>query len=296
MFTRWLLFHIASGQAFFSGAVCMIIAVGLTAWKQGRVIRASRNALACLGGLSVVVSATPLSPWFYFLLLLASLLGLAKTAFDERSSGWPALGLRGAVILVWVAAMLAELPYHRLPRLPQLGRPVLGVIGDSITAGMGEQKSVTWPRLFADRHGVVVHDHSLPGANVASALPQAASTSPDERLVLLEIGGNDILGETTTARFEAGLVRLLSEVCRPGRVVVMLELPLPPTYNAYGRIQRRLARRYNVFLAPKGVLLGVLQQRGATLDTIHLTREGHQRMADAIWNVVRTAYQDEIDL
>jgi acyl-CoA thioesterase-1 len=179
------------------------------------------------------------------------------------------------------------------PSLPQLGRPILGIIGDSVTAGMGQQKVITWPGILADRYGVVVHDHSQMGANVASALRQAATVSSDERLVLLEIGGNDLLGETTPEGFEGGLARLLSAVFQPGRVVVMLELPLPPTYNDYGRIQRRLARRYKIFLIPKRVLLGVLQQGGTTLDTIHLTPEGHQRMADAIWNVMQTAYVDE---
>jgi acyl-CoA thioesterase-1 len=131
------------------------------------------------------------------------------------------------------------------------------------------------------------------GANVTSAPRQAAELSAEERLVLLEIGGNDFLGETTPAQFELGLTRLLRAVHRPGRVVVMLELPLPPTYNSYGRIQRRLARRSGTLLVPKSFLLGVLQQRGTTLDTIHLTPEGHQTMADAIWKVLRDAYEDE---
>ncbi len=292
MLTRWLVFHVASGQSFFTGAACLIVAVCLTALKKQRHIRMARNALVCIGGLLVSVSATPLSPWFYLLLLIASLLWLVGEASGGRVSAGRALGLRIAVAIVWVAAVLVELPYHLAPRVPRLGHPAFGIIGDSVTAGMGGEKAVTWPRIFADDHGVVVHDHSQAGAKVASALRQAASLSPDERLVLLEIGGNDILGETTPAAFEAGLARLLSAVCRPGRVVVMLELPLPPTYNAFGRIQRRLARRYQTLLVPKRVLLGVLQQQGTTLDSIHLTKEGHQGMADAVWNVVRRAYED----
>ena len=201
--------------------------------------------------------------------------------------------MRLAVATLWLAAELVELPYQFSPRVPPLGHPALGIIGDSLTAGMGEQNVVTWPGILADRHGVVVHDHSQAGANLATALRQAASVSSDERLVLLEIGGNDILGETTPSGFEAGLARLLSAVCRPGRVVVMLELPLPPTYNAFGRIQRRLARQYQTLLVPKRVLLGILQEPGTTLDTIHLSQAGHQRMSDAIWAVVHAAYPEK---
>jgi len=292
MLTRWLVFHVASGQSFFTGAACLIVAVCLTALNAKRHIRMARNVLVCLGGIFVFVSATPLSPWFYLLLLIASLLWLVGEAFGGPDSARLVVGLRIAVAIVWVAAGLVEMPHHLSPRVPQGGHPVFGIIGDSVTAGMGEEKADTWPRIFADRYGVVVHDHSVAGTNVDSALGQAASVSSEERLVLVEIGGNDILGNTSPAEFEAGLARLLSAVRGPGRVVVMLELPLPPTYNTYGRIQRRLARQYNTLLVPKRILLGVLQRQGTTLDTIHLTKEGHQDMADAVWNVVRAAYED----
>jgi acyl-CoA thioesterase I len=292
MLTRWLVFHVASGQSFFTGAACLIVAVGLSALEERRHLRLVRNILVALGGSFVFASATPLPPRFYLLLLIASSLWLAGEASRGRVSARLILGLRLAVATVWFAAVLVELPYHLSPNVPRLGRPTLGIVGDSLTAGMGQQKVITWPGILADRHGVVVHDHSQMGANVASALRQAASVSSDEQLVLLEIGGNDLLGETTPEGFEAGLARLLSAVRQPSRVVVMLELPLPPTYDVYGRIQRRLARRYKTLLVPKRVLLGVLQRGGTTLDTIHLTQEGHRGMADAVWDVVQAAYVD----
>lgn len=292
MITRWLVFHVASGQSFFTGAACLIAAVLISALRARRSLRVARNALVFLGGLFVFLSATPLPPWFELFLLVASLLWLASEAAQGRLPARLVHGLRFAVATAWIVAILIEWPYHLLPRVPQLGEPSLGIIADSVTAGTNQATVKTWPGLFADRHGVVVHDHSQAGANLASALRQANAVSSDERLVLLEIGGNDILGATTPAGFEAGLRRLLSTVRQPGRVVVMLELPLPPTYNAYGRIQRRLARHYHVLLAPKRVLLGVLQQPGTTTDTIHLSQEGHQSMATAIWTVLQSAYNN----
>ncbi|MCA1686457.1 MAG: acyl-CoA thioesterase, partial [Planctomycetia bacterium] len=73
--------------------------------------------------------------------------------------------------------------------------------------------------------------------------------------------------------------------------VILMELPLPPTYNRFGAIQRRLARRQGVLLVPKRVLLGVLEESGATLDSIHLTRAGHDRLAEAVWQTIRPAYR-----
>ena len=71
----------------------------------------------------------------------------------------------------------------------------------------------------------------------------------------------------------------------------MFELPLPPLSNEYGRIQRRLARRYQVRLIPKRIFISVLAGGGATLDSIHLSDDGHQRMAAEVWKVLAPAYQ-----
>ena len=290
--TRSLVYHVASGHAFFTGAACLIVAACLSPFTRGRGIRIIRNVLVLIGGTAVFVSATPLPPWAYLGLVLLTLLWLAGEVARGRLPARIVLGLRLVTALCWSAAVLAELPYHRTPRVPPLGHPTLGVIGDSVTAGISGYEAVTWPGLLAGRYGVEVRDHSQMGANVASALRQAGDLTPDERLVVLEIGGNDILGATTPVQFEAGLDALLESVRRPGRVVVMLELPLPPTYNAYGHIQRRLARRHGVLLVPKRVLLGILERGGGTLDTIHLTQEGHRQMSEAIWRVVRGAYSN----
>ncbi|HEX8199318.1 MAG TPA: GDSL-type esterase/lipase family protein, partial [Isosphaeraceae bacterium] len=266
--------------------------VGLSP-RAGTVwVRAIRNILVGLGGALVVVSATPLSPGSYLVLLVVSLLWLAGEAFRRRVPGRLVLGLRAAAVMAWLMAVLVEAPYHVVPRVPPLGRPVLGIIGDSVTSGLGEPRTGTWPGLLARRHGVPIRDHSEAGATARSASGQAEALSADEQLVLLEIGGNDLLGGARPEEFAAGLETLLTAVSRPGRVVVMLELPLPPFSNEFGRVQRRLARRHRVLLVPKRVFLGVLQQEGATFDSIHLTPEGHDRMAAEVWEVVRGAYRE----
>ncbi len=158
---------------------------------------------------------------------------------------------------------------------------------------MGGEKD-TWPRILARRHNVDVRDLSLAGATVGSATEQASRITETRGLILAEIGGNDILGETTPAVFEADLDRLLAQLRSRGNVVVLLELPLPPSYNVFGAIQRRLARRHGALLVPKRVLLGVLMTDGATVDTIHLSRAGHDLNAERIWQTIRTAYSRSV--
>ncbi len=110
--------------------------------------------------------------------------------------------------------------------------------------------------------------------------------------MLLEIGGNDLLGSPAGENFERDLQELLKRVCQPGRQVLMFELPLPPLHNEFGRVQRRLAAQCHVLLIPKRFLIDLLASEGTTLDSIHLSARGHQRMAALVWRIIRPAYPE----
>ncbi len=107
---------------------------------------------------------------------------------------------------------------------------------------------------------------------------------------MIEIGGNDLLGSTSSAQFARDLDALLDHVSSPKRQVMMLELPLPPFNHEYGRIQRSLAGKHNVSLVPKRVFLSILAGNDSTLDTIHLSQAGHQQMAACVWRLVGSAF------
>jgi len=51
-------------------------------------------------------------------------------------------------------------------------------------------------------------------------------------------------------------------------------------------IQRRLARQYDVILVPKRPFVAVLTTPGATVDGIHLSKQGHALMAEMMWQAV----------
>jgi hypothetical protein len=67
----------------------------------------------------------------------------------------------------------------------------------------------------------------------------------------------------------------------------MFELPLLPNYIAYGQIQRRISRKYGVFLIPKRYFAGVLSGAAATTDGLHLSQIGTRRMATIVSQVFR---------
>jgi acyl-CoA thioesterase-1 len=148
----------------------------------------------------------------------------------------------------------------------------------------------TWVHRVAKAHDLVVHNYSRPGATVGMALRQAREVELASGIILLEIGGNDLLGVTSEAVFERQLDELLERVCGEDRIVLMFELPLPPLRNNFGAIQRALAAKHGVRLIPKRVLIGVLTARNATHDGIHLTAAGHALMAETVWSVLAPAY------
>ncbi|QDV16254.1 Esterase TesA precursor [Gimesia panareensis] len=279
-----IVYHIASGQSFFTGCTLIILAAMLSL-NDKQWTRRMMGFSFLLGVIAVVVSSTPLPWWSYSVLGTVILIWLVAQLRKQRQRGFTY-----AVIVVWLAAVGMELPCHRLPHVEPVSERSMTVIGDSVTAGLGDPQTKTWPQLLKQKYRVVVQDLSRVGATVSSARKQVVATRIESPLVLLEIGGNDILGSTTPAQFEADLNALLKVLAAPGRQLVMLELPLPPFYNRFGLIQRELARKYGAKLIPKRVFLSVLAGGGATLDSIHLSQAGQQQMADVVWEVVGPAY------
>jgi lysophospholipase L1-like esterase len=197
-------------------------------------------------------------------------------------------------LICWCVAGAAwEFSYRLAPRLDTSARyDALAVIGDSISAGLIGEGERTWPKQFREQYFKNVIDLSAPGATARSALRQAQSLnarSDDQAtVVLIEIGGNDYFELVPPADFETDLDRLLTDLSRPNRQLIMLELPLPPFYNAYGRVQREQAAKHRVPLISKREFAEVVFTRQATLDTVHLSEAGHGLFAQMVWKHVGT--------
>jgi len=132
-----------------------------------------------------------------------------------------------------------------------------------------------------------VNNLSRAGATIETALDQAGQVNATNALVIVEIGGNDLLGRTAPRTFYAQLDALLRKLKNGNHRIVMFELPLLPFWNAYGADQRALAEKYEVALIPKSYLAGVLGAKGATVDGLHLSPQGHEMLARAVFNVMR---------
>ena len=283
---NWLVVHIVSGQVFFTG-VALIVIAAIASMRRQVLARRVAVLLFLIGIIAVVVSSTAISYGYYALAAGGTLLWILSL-LRKPAWSWGSWTLAG----VWLGAALLELPYHLTPSLQPASDCSLAVLGDSVTAGIGDSEtSETWPRILARTHQLKVQDISHVGETAASALERARTHSVTASVVVIEIGGNDLLGSTTSAEFALDLDALLTHLASPARQLVMLELPLPPFYHEFGRVQRTLSAKHRVVLVPKRVFLSVLAGQDSTLDSIHLSQAGHQLMADAVWCLIKSAFE-----
>lgn len=298
-----LVFHLVSGDAYFSGLLLVILSLWIPYHKKFRKL----SFLAFLFGLIFVcLTAVPTSLLEMILLVAIfsfSAVLLYRTVETEpqalrneekqhQQQKFSLLVIFKILVSILVGLLfLNELSWRALPKFESKVPQRLVIFADSITAGMGENEAETWPNLLSKRHDVQIVDHSRMGATVGSQLKWIHTRKIPEGLIFIELGGNDMFGATSTEDFRSKLDQLLELLTQNQQPVVMFELPIPPTFNRFGIAQRELARKHGVQLIPKRVFAQVLATEEATLDSIHLSQAGHHAMANAVWREIQTAFE-----
>jgi acyl-CoA thioesterase I len=283
----WPAYDIAGGLTFLPGAGLLALA-GVIGLLTPRRWLSYLSAIAAAGGIALVaVSAEALPIGLYAIWAMAVLAWMFRGMVKRRRVR---TAVSVGVLLVTAVIAGIAISYQTCPTLPPANAPRLYVIGDSISAPIGTHDMSTWSGLLASQHGVQVVNLARSGATIAGASQRVQAASLGEGVVLLEIGGNDMLAKADPEKFAADLDALAREVRGGGRTVVMMELPLFPFGNAYGLAQRRIASEYHFILIPRRCFADVLSPPEATIDGIHLTPIGHRRMAELVWKVVSKSF------
>lgn len=190
---------------------------------------------------------------------------------------------------------------------PVARRPVAGpervvlALGDSLYAGYGLPRGQSLPDAIERRlrdggvnarlvNAGVSGDTSAGGRRRLAYTLDNLDRKPD--LVLLGLGGNDLLRQIDPKETRANLDAMLDELDRRGIPVVltgMMAAPnLGPDFAArFNAIWPELAREHKVGLDPF-ILQGVIGDRAAMLpDGIHPNAAGVNRIADRLAPLVR---------
>ncbi len=186
--------------------------------------------------------------------------------------------MRAALALAAAGLILACGP--AVPNLDSPGRTIV-CFGDSLTAGVGRGDGPTYPDRLAGRLGAEVVNAGVPGDTASQALRRIERVlAADPWLVVVELGGNDILRrvplETTERAFDAILERLLAA----GVSALLIEVR-GPFGGRYADLFDRLESRHGVPVI-RDVLPDLLLDRRYKSDAIHLNGAGYERLAEAV--------------
>jgi len=251
-----------------------------------------RNVGASLA-LAMMVMACPPFPLVVDLIFGTALV-LWFIASNRSSGRW--LRWRPAATAVLVVLLLVlttiEFSHRKMPVITGKPSDHLVIIGDSISSGI-DPRVPSWPLVLQQTTGIAVRNLARPGAQSRDGLTMAEKLTPEDHVVLIEIGGNDLLEGVPSAEFGKALDTLLLKVIAPERIVVMFELPLFPHKIAYGRIQRGLAAKYRVGLIPKRFFAEVIGGANATSDGLHLSESGTRRMAALVAHALSPVLKSE---
>jgi len=269
----------ANGLAFFPGLAACLAGMLMTLAQKSPLARHISTLLIIIGLILIVASATPLPYWFYGVLGIVTLTFWGLT----RKGNQPRFRFIGAVIVIgiYMGAGCWEAQFHLTPTLTVNRAQTIYVIGDSISAGL-INGDPTWPDILARKTSIKTVNLTRAGARVRDGEQQAQKITESNALVFLEIGGNDLLGSTTSTSFGQSLRSLLRNLREHGVKVVMFELPLYPGATSFGLEQRKAAAEAHILLIPKSLMTNVFTTPGATVDGIHLSPSGHQLWAEKI--------------
>jgi lysophospholipase L1-like esterase len=201
--------------------------------------------------------------------------------------------LRTACASLWLLVFAATLASgcRQSPALPRLAHDdVVLAFGDSLTYGTGADPQESYPEVLAGLIGRKVVRDGAPGETTAEGL-QRLEASLDEhrpRLLLLCMGGNDLLRKVEPAVTEANLRSMIQLARSRGLGVVLIGVPEPRLFGGVAAFYDRIADDLDLPLEDS-VLPGVLRDNGLKSDAIHPNAQGYRRMAEAVAELLQDA-------
>ena len=198
--------------------------------------------------------------------------------------------------------MLASLglaPSAQAAAASQADKPVILVVGDSLSAGYGVAVDATWVallqrRLTKEGYGYRVVNASISGDTTGGALNRLPRALELHRpaIVVLELGGNDGLRGLPLKQVRTNFDAMLKQIKARGAKPVLIGMRMPTNYGAeyadgfhalYGELAKRYEAPHLDFFLDKVALDPELMQA----DGIHPTTEAQPILLDNMWPVLK---------
>ena len=180
---------------------------------------------------------------------------------------------------------------QKVPGVSPVGsNDVIVAFGDSLTYGTGAAENESYPAALAELIGRKVVRAGVPGEVTAGALARLPAVIEEHRpaLIIVCLGGNDMLRRVDEASIKANLREIIRTIKAGGISVVLVGVPKPALITSTAEFYAEIAKEFDIPYEGK-IVTDVLYQRELKSDTIHPNARGYRRMAEAIAELLRKA-------
>lgn len=199
---------------------------------------------------------------------------MGKQLPTERALAW--------LCLLWVL-LLAGCGVTQ-PALPHLGPDdVVLAFGDSLTYGTGVDAAHSYPAQLGQLIGHKVVAAGVPGEVTAQGVTRLPGVldAVQPKLLLLCLGGNDLLRKLDAVTIAANLRTMVYEARQRGIAVVLIGVPEPRLFGSVPKYYADIAAKADIPYEGK-VLKTVLFDNTKKSDPIHPNAAGYRMIADAL--------------
>ena len=162
--------------------------------------------------------------------------------------------------------------------------------GDSLTHGTGAKAEESYPAVLSQLVGRTVVRAGAPGEQSAGGLERLPGVLDEHRprLVIVCLGGNDMLRKQPQDVIESNLRAMLREIRSRGMDAVLIGVPAPGLITSAPEFYDKLAKEFGIPYEGK-IVTSVLYKPELKSDPIHPNADGYRRIAEAMAKLLRDA-------
>lgn len=167
---------------------------------------------------------------------------------------------------------------------------VVVAFGDSLTFGTGATDEESYPAVLSGLIGRTVIRSGVPGEVTAHGLARLPDVIAEHnpRLVIICLGGNDMLRKVADAEIRRNLAAIVKTLNERGIAAVLVGVPRPALITSAPQFYAEIAKEAGIPYEGK-VVTSVLYSNETKSDPIHPNAMGYRRMAEAIAELLRKA-------
>ncbi len=165
---------------------------------------------------------------------------------------------------------------------------VILCFGDSLTFGTGADSGKDYPSQLSAMIGRPVINAGVPGDTTGTALERLEEDvlSEEPGIVLITLGGNDLMRGVSREEAFANLRRIVETVQNEGALVVVGGIDVPFWGRDFGDAYEQLCSDTGSVCIPN-VLRGLIGKRELMSDQIHPNSRGYARMAEKFYAAMK---------